>query len=162
MSVNGNYYLKLFCQIAYSKLNVIFPIYFRISPQQIIKGFLWVRSCSKSLKLKNWIQLCILTKRCNIIGKTRTCVCVCVCVCVFMYKVAHEIVQNESRNKERFLITENSQKLTRTKSLCLFPGNDGKECYQRLSRDIGLVVDWRLETLSRWKWKSRRWTDRCK
>ena len=30
-------------------------------------------------------------------------------VCVFIYKVAHEIVLNESRNKETVLITENSQ-----------------------------------------------------
>ena len=105
MSVNANYYLKLLCQIASSKLNAIFPIYFKISPQQIIKGFLWVRSFSKSLKLKNWIQLCLLTRHCSIIGKIRT----CVYVCVYIYKVVHEIVQNESRNKETFLITENSQ-----------------------------------------------------
>ena len=105
MSVKGNYYLKLFCQISSSELNEIFPIYFKISPQQIIKVFLWVRSFSKSLKLKNWIQLCLFTRRCSIIGKTRT----RVYVCVFIYKVAHEIVQNESRNKETFLITENSQ-----------------------------------------------------
>ena len=136
MSVNGNYYLKLFCQIASSKLNVIFSNLFQNKSTINYQRFS-MRSFSKSSKLKNWIQLCLLTRRCSIIGKTRT----CVYVCVFIYKVAHEIVLNESRNKETFLITEIRQKLRRTKSLCLFPGNDRKECYQRLCRDIGLGVD---------------------
>ena len=68
---------------------------------------------------------------------------VCVCVCVFIYKVAHEIVQNESRNKGTFLIIENSQtKINKNKiASFFFPGNDRKECYQRLSRDIRSGVD---------------------
>ena len=57
--------------------------------------------------------------------------------------MAHEIVQNESRDKGTFLITENSQtKINENKiSLFFFPGNDRKECYQRLSRDIRSGVD---------------------